>query len=82
MSTYRVGNDVTLELEFRTSSSTGVLLGISSQIMDGLGLELVNGRVRERGSGGEMEWERDEKRYKVIESIKCKGKLKDGRIKK
>ncbi|XP_060740347.1 laminin subunit alpha-2 isoform X3 [Tachysurus vachellii] len=45
VSTYRVGNDVTVELEFRTSSSTGVLLGISSQIMDGLGLELVNGRL-------------------------------------
>lgn len=47
MSTYRVGNDVTVEMEFRTSRSTGVLLGISSQIMDGFGIELVSGRVRE-----------------------------------
>lgn len=51
MSTYRVGNDVTVELEFRTSSAAGVLLGISGQIKDGLGIELVNGRVRE-GWGG------------------------------
>ncbi|XP_060769556.1 laminin subunit alpha-2 [Neoarius graeffei] len=45
VSTYRVGNDVTVEMEFRTSRSTGVLLGISSQIMDGFGIELVSGRV-------------------------------------
>ncbi|KAK3506985.1 hypothetical protein QTP70_034266 [Hemibagrus guttatus] len=45
VSTYRVGNDVTVELQFRTSTSTGVLFGISSQVMDGLGLELLNGRL-------------------------------------
>ncbi|XP_058247538.1 laminin subunit alpha-2 isoform X3 [Hemibagrus wyckioides] len=45
VSTYRVGNDLTLELNFRTSTSTGVLIGISSQVMDGLGLELLNGRL-------------------------------------
>lgn len=53
MSTYRVGNDVTVEMEFRTSRSTGVLLGISSQIMDGFGIELVSGRVRSV-EGGKM----------------------------
>lgn len=58
MSTYRVGNDVTVEMEFRTSSGTGVLLGISGQIMDGLGMELVNGRVREREGVGERWKER------------------------
>ncbi|MCJ8749868.1 hypothetical protein PDJAM_G00192550 [Pangasius djambal] len=45
VSTYRVGNDVTVELEFRTGSSAGVLLGVSGQTMDGLGIELVNGRL-------------------------------------
>ncbi|KAI4890568.1 hypothetical protein NFI96_019399, partial [Prochilodus magdalenae] len=45
VSTYRVGNDVSVNMEFRTSSSSGVLLGISSQKMDGLGIELVNGKL-------------------------------------
>ncbi|XP_072533209.1 laminin subunit alpha-2 isoform X2 [Salminus brasiliensis] len=43
--TYRVGNDVSVDVEFRTSTSNGVLLGISSQKMDGLGIELVNGKL-------------------------------------
>uniref|UniRef100_A0AAR2JGC3 Basement membrane-specific heparan sulfate proteoglycan core protein n=1 Tax=Pygocentrus nattereri TaxID=42514 RepID=A0AAR2JGC3_PYGNA len=45
VSTYRVGNDVSVDLEFRTSTSSGVLMGISSQKMDGLGVELVNGKL-------------------------------------
>uniref|UniRef100_A0A8B9LLR2 Basement membrane-specific heparan sulfate proteoglycan core protein n=1 Tax=Astyanax mexicanus TaxID=7994 RepID=A0A8B9LLR2_ASTMX len=45
VATYRVGNDVSVDLEFRTSTSSGVLLGISSQKMDGLGIELVNGKL-------------------------------------
>ncbi|KAL7889054.1 hypothetical protein AOLI_G00040280 [Acnodon oligacanthus] len=43
--TYRVGNDVSVDVEFRTSTNSGVLLGISSQKMDGLGIELVNGKL-------------------------------------
>ncbi|XP_059355199.1 laminin subunit alpha-2 isoform X1 [Carassius carassius] len=43
--TYRVGNDVSVDLDFRTSQSSGVLLGVSSQKMDGLGIELVNGKL-------------------------------------
>lgn len=74
VSTYRVGNDVTVELEFRTSSSTGVLLGISSQIMDGLGLELVNGRVRARGK---REWAR-----KVLKKKKKRSKRNKGNERK
>ncbi|XP_036405402.1 laminin subunit alpha-2 isoform X1 [Megalops cyprinoides] len=42
---YRVGSDMSIQLEFRTSQSSGVLLGISSQKMDGLGIELYNGKV-------------------------------------
>uniref|UniRef100_A0A8C2GLA2 Laminin G domain-containing protein n=1 Tax=Cyprinus carpio TaxID=7962 RepID=A0A8C2GLA2_CYPCA len=38
---YRVGNDVSVDLEFRTAQSSGVLLGVSSQKMDGLGIELL-----------------------------------------
>ncbi|MGH0147204.1 UNVERIFIED_CONTAM: hypothetical protein FKN15_055746 [Acipenser sinensis] len=42
---YKVGTDLSIELEFRTSQRSGVLLGISDQKMDGLGIELVNGKM-------------------------------------
>ncbi|KAL0967369.1 hypothetical protein UPYG_G00251370 [Umbra pygmaea] len=45
---YRVGLDVSIELEFRTSQSTGVLVGVSNQVdskMEGLGIELHNGKL-------------------------------------
>lgn len=42
---YRVGNDVSVDLEFRTAQSSGVLFGVSSQKMDGLGIELVKGKL-------------------------------------
>ncbi|XP_073788195.1 laminin subunit alpha-2 isoform X3 [Danio rerio] len=42
---YRVGNDVSVDLEFRTAQSSAVLVGVSSQKMDGLGIELVNGKL-------------------------------------
>ena len=46
VSSYRVGLDVSIALEFRTSRTNGVLLGISNQANDGLGLEIVEGKVR------------------------------------
>lgn len=46
MSSYRVGLDVSIALEFRTSKTNGVLLGVSNQASDGLGLEIVEGKVR------------------------------------
>lgn len=42
---YRVGTDLLVEFEFRTTRMNGVLLGVSSQKMDGLGIELVDGKV-------------------------------------
>lgn len=42
---YRVGTDLLVEFEFRTTRMNGVLLGVSSQKMDGLGIELVGGKV-------------------------------------
>uniref|UniRef100_A0A8C4MPQ1 Laminin subunit alpha-1 n=1 Tax=Equus asinus asinus TaxID=83772 RepID=A0A8C4MPQ1_EQUAS len=42
---YRVGSDVNITLEFRTSSENGVLLGISSAKVDAIGLEIVNGKI-------------------------------------
>lgn len=45
VSPYRVGLDVLITLEFRTSRTNGVLLTISNQVSDGLGLEIVEGKV-------------------------------------
>ncbi|KAK7893588.1 hypothetical protein WMY93_022740 [Mugilogobius chulae] len=42
---YKVGSDLTVSLEFRTSQSDAVLLGISSAKVDAIGLELVSGQV-------------------------------------
>nr|XP_023503193.1 laminin subunit alpha-1 isoform X3 [Equus caballus] len=42
---YRVGSDMNITLEFRTSSENGVLLGISSAKVDAIGLEIVNGKI-------------------------------------
>ncbi|NXW31629.1 LAMA2 protein, partial [Phaetusa simplex] len=42
---YKVGTDLLVEFEFRTTQMNGVLLGVSSQKMDGLGIELVDGKV-------------------------------------
>ncbi|XP_023570030.1 laminin subunit alpha-2 [Octodon degus] len=42
---FKVGLDLLVEFEFRTTRTTGVLLGISSQKMDGLGLEMVDGKL-------------------------------------
>lgn len=45
VSSYRVGLDVSIALEFRTSRTSGVLLAVSNQGNDGLGLEIVDGKV-------------------------------------
>ncbi|XP_054830970.1 laminin subunit alpha-2 [Eublepharis macularius] len=42
---YKVGTDLQVEFEFRTARTNGVLLGISSQKMDGLGIELIDEKV-------------------------------------
>lgn len=42
---YKVGSDLTVSLEFRTSQSDAVFLGISSAKVDAVGLELVSGQV-------------------------------------
>ncbi|XP_035271308.1 laminin subunit alpha-1 [Anguilla anguilla] len=42
---YKVGSDVAVGLEFRTTEQSGVLLGVSSAKVDAIGLELVNGQV-------------------------------------
>ncbi|XP_032407316.1 laminin subunit alpha-1 isoform X2 [Xiphophorus hellerii] len=42
---YKVGADMAVSLEFRTSQSEGVVLGISSAKVDAVGLEMVDGQV-------------------------------------
>ncbi|XP_027137087.1 laminin subunit alpha-1 isoform X2 [Larimichthys crocea] len=42
---YKVGSDVSVSLEFRTSQSEGVFLGISSAKVDAIGLEMIGGQV-------------------------------------
>ncbi|XP_032440521.1 laminin subunit alpha-2 isoform X2 [Xiphophorus hellerii] len=45
VSSYRVGLDVSIAFEFRTSKTSGVLLAVSNQANDGLGLEIVDGKL-------------------------------------
>lgn len=40
---------MSIALEFRTSRTNGVLLAISNQASDGLGLEIVQGKVQNSG---------------------------------
>ncbi|XP_014912106.1 laminin subunit alpha-1 isoform X1 [Poecilia latipinna] len=42
---YKVGADMAVSLEFRTSQSEGIFLGISSAKVDAVGLEMVDGQV-------------------------------------
>lgn len=46
---YKVGADMAVSLEFRTSQSEGVVLGISSAKVDAVGLEMVDGQVSPSG---------------------------------
>lgn len=45
VSSYRVGLDMAISFEFRTSKTSGVLLAVSNQASDGLGIEIVQGKV-------------------------------------
>ncbi|KFV88436.1 Laminin subunit alpha-2, partial [Struthio camelus australis] len=68
---YKVGTDLLVEFEFRTTQMNGVLLGISSQKMDGLGIELVDGKVMfhvDNGAG----------RFSAIYEPDAPGSLCDG----
>ncbi|KAG8510842.1 Laminin subunit alpha-2, partial [Galemys pyrenaicus] len=42
---FKVGLDLLIEFEFRTTRTTGVLLGISSQKMDGMGIEMIDEKL-------------------------------------
>ncbi|XP_072107642.1 laminin subunit alpha-2 isoform X2 [Mobula birostris] len=49
---YRVGIDLQIEFDFRTTQRNAVLLGISSQSVDGLGIELVGGKIYVHNDNG------------------------------
>nr|XP_060609322.1 laminin subunit alpha-2 isoform X5 [Anolis sagrei ordinatus] len=69
--TFRVGLDLHIEFDFRTTRPNGVLLGISSQKMDGLGIELVDENVMfhvDNGAG----------RFSAIYEPAISGSLCDG----
>ncbi|NXJ80686.1 LAMA2 protein, partial [Trogon melanurus] len=69
---YKVGTDLLVEFEFHTTRMSGVLLGVSSQKMDGLGIELVDGKVMfhvDNGAG----------RFSAIYEPDAPGSLCDGR---
>ncbi|PNJ78487.1 LAMA2 isoform 6 [Pongo abelii] len=42
---FKVGLDLLVEFEFRTTRTTGVLLGISSQKLDGMGIEMIDEKL-------------------------------------
>ncbi|XP_026219418.1 laminin subunit alpha-1 [Anabas testudineus] len=42
---YKVGSDMSVSVEFRTSQSDAVFLGISSAKVDAIGLEMIGGQV-------------------------------------
>ncbi|NXP53143.1 LAMA2 protein, partial [Heliornis fulica] len=68
---YKVGTDLLVEFEFRTTQMNGVLLGVSSQKMDGLGIELVDGKVMfhvDNGAG----------RFSAVYEPNAPGSLCDG----
>ncbi|XP_006926219.1 laminin subunit alpha-2 isoform X1 [Pteropus alecto] len=69
---FKVGLDLLVEFEFRTTRATGVLLGISSQKMDGLGIEMIDEKIMfhvDNGAG----------RFTAVYNARIPGHLCDGR---
>ncbi|XP_055005634.1 LOW QUALITY PROTEIN: laminin subunit alpha-2 [Boleophthalmus pectinirostris] len=46
VATYRVGQEVSIAFDFRTSRTNGVLLGVSDNDRNGLGIEIVDGKLQ------------------------------------
>ncbi|XP_012410390.1 laminin subunit alpha-2, partial [Trichechus manatus latirostris] len=68
---FKVGLDLLIEFEFRTTRTTGVLLGISSQKMDGMGIEMIDEKLMfhvDNGAG----------RFTVVYDAGIPGRLCDG----
>ncbi|XP_077018985.1 laminin subunit alpha-2 isoform X2 [Tamandua tetradactyla] len=69
---FKVGLDLLIEFEFRTTRTTGVLLGISSQKMDGLGIEMIDGKLMAHVDNGAG-------RFTAVYDAGIPGRLCDGR---
>ncbi|XP_075059154.1 laminin subunit alpha-2 isoform X2 [Mixophyes fleayi] len=69
---FKVGTDLIIELEFRTTRTNGVLLGISGKKMDGLGVELVDGKLHFHADNGAG-------RFTAVYEPELPGSLCDGR---
>ncbi|KAB0360576.1 hypothetical protein FD754_004732 [Muntiacus muntjak] len=68
---FKVGLDLLVEFEFRTTRTTEVLLGISSQKMDGVGIEMIDEKLMfhvDNGAG----------RFTAIYDAGVPGRLCDG----
>ncbi|XP_071074759.1 laminin subunit alpha-2 [Dasypus novemcinctus] len=68
---FKVGLDLLVEFEFRTTRTTGVLLGISSQKMDGMGIEIIDEKLMfhvDNGAG----------RFSAVYDAGAPGRLCDG----
>ncbi|XP_053520768.1 laminin subunit alpha-2 isoform X5 [Artibeus jamaicensis] len=68
---FKVGLDLLVEFEFRTTRTTGVLLGISSQKMDGMGIEMIDEKIMfhvDNGAG----------RFTAVYDAGVPGRLCDG----
>ncbi|ELW69407.1 Laminin subunit alpha-2 [Tupaia chinensis] len=68
---FKVGLDLLVEFEFRTTRPTGVLLGISSQKMDGMGIEMIDEKLMfhvDNGAG----------RFTAVYDAGIPGRLCDG----
>ncbi|XP_069831051.1 laminin subunit alpha-2 isoform X3 [Dendropsophus ebraccatus] len=69
---FKVGTDLFIELEFRTTRTNGVLIGISGKKMDGLGIELVDGKLLFHADNGAG-------RFTAVYEPEVAGSLCDGR---
>ncbi|KAG9460245.1 hypothetical protein GDO78_023104, partial [Eleutherodactylus coqui] len=69
--TFKVGTDLLIELEFRTTRPNGVLIGISGKKMDGLGIELVDGKLLFHADNGAG-------RFTAVYESELPGNLCDG----
>lgn len=58
-----------MEFEFRTTRPTGVLLGVSSQKMDGMGIEMIDEKVSKYLSVLSLHWGPHSKLWFEVSSL-------------
>ncbi|XP_077990917.1 laminin subunit alpha-2-like [Glandiceps talaboti] len=83
--TFRVGPDMVISLEFRTTQNNGVILSVANERNDCFGLELVNGQLALRANNGagmfeavftsESEYTLCDNRWHTVKAYKIKNAL-------